>query len=119
MACLRGTGRGQGGIPDRGGRDDADRTTRYVEDRDSIRGRATVSQDALNGKLSEPMDKTTYVIFVVDAIFVPLGPLTGLLGINAGGIPGTESPVAFTLVRALLLVVAAPQAWLFRRMPWI
>ncbi|HSH69870.1 MAG TPA: zinc transporter ZntB, partial [Deferrisomatales bacterium] len=97
----------------------ADRTTRYVEDLDSIRDRAAVSQDELNSKLSEQMNKTMYVLSIIAAIFLPLGLFTGLLGINVGGIPGTENPLAFTLVCVLLLVVAALQAWLFRRMRWI
>jgi zinc transporter len=97
----------------------SDRTIRHVEDLDSVRDRAAVSQDELNSRLSEQMNKTMYVLSIVAAIFLPLGLLTGLLGINVGGIPGTESPVAFTVVCVMLLVVAIIQAWLFRKMRWI
>ena len=99
-------------------REIADRTTRYVEDLDSARDRAAVTQDELNHRLSERMNKTMYVLSIVAGIFLPLGLLTGLLGINVGGIPGTENAYAFLIVCVLLVVVAILQAALFRRMRW-
>jgi len=100
-------------------REIADRTTRYVEDLDAIRDRATVTQEELNGRLSEQMNKTMYVLSIVAGIFLPLGLLTGLLGINVGGIPGTENHWAFAIFCALLLGVATGQVWLFKRKKWM
>jgi zinc transporter len=100
-------------------REIADRTTRYVEDLDAIRDRATVTQEELNNRLAEQMNKTMYVLSIVAGIFLPLGLLTGLLGINVGGIPGTENPLAFTLICILLVVIAGGLVWLFRRMKWM
>jgi zinc transporter len=45
--------------------------------------------------------------------------LTGLLGINIGGIPGTENPSAFTVFCILLATIAGGQIWLFKRMKWM
>ncbi len=100
-------------------RESGDRTTRYVEDLDSARDRAAVAQDELNSRLSEQMNKTMYVLSIVAGIFLPLGLLTGLLGINVGGIPGTENRWAFAVVCALLVGIAVLQAWFFRKMRWI
>jgi zinc transporter len=100
-------------------REVADRVTRYVEDLDSARDRAAVTQEELNSRIAEQMNKTMYVLSIVAGIFLPLGLLTGLLGINVGGIPGTENPVAFTIVCCLLLAVAVIQLWIFRRFRWI
>jgi zinc transporter len=100
-------------------REISDRVTRYVEDLDSARDRAAVAQDELNSRLSEQMNKTMYVLSIVAAIFLPLGLLTGLLGINVGGIPGSENRWAFPIVCAFLLGIAVVQAWTFRRMKWI
>lgn len=100
-------------------REIADRTTRYVEDLDAIRDRATVTQEELNGRLAEQMNKTMYVLSIVAGIFLPLGLLTGLLGINVGGIPGTENHWAFTIFCGLLLIIAVAQVWLFRRKKWM
>lgn len=92
-----------------------DRLMRYVEDLDAVRERATVTQEELTSRLSEQMNRTMYVLSLVAAIFLPLGLLTGLLGINVGGIPGTDSDIAFTLVCILLVALAVFAAWLFRR----
>ena len=100
-------------------REIADRTTRYVEDLDSVRDRATVTQEELNSKLSEQMNKTMYVLSIVAGIFLPLGLLTGLLGINIGGIPGTENPHAFSVFCAFLVVIVVGQIWFFKRMRWM
>jgi zinc transporter len=100
-------------------REMADRTTRYVEDLDSARDRAAVAHEELNSRLSEQLNRRMYALSVIAGIFLPLSFLTGLLGINVGGIPGTESPVAFTLVCVALLALASVQAWLFRRLRWL
>jgi zinc transporter len=100
-------------------REIADRTTRYVEDLDAIRDRATVTQEELNGRLTEQMNKTMYILSIVAGIFLPLGLLTGLLGINVGGIPGTENHWAFTIFCVMLLIVAGGQIWLFKRKKWM
>ncbi len=100
-------------------REIADRTMRYVEDLDAIRDRATVTQEELNGRLAEQMNKTMYMLSIVAGIFLPLGLLTGLLGINVGGIPGTENHWAFTIFCVLLLIVAGGQVWFFKRKKWM
>ena len=66
-------------------RETYDRLTRYIEDLDAARERAAVTQEELVSRLSEQMDNRMYVLSIVAAIFLPLGFLTGLLGINVGG----------------------------------
>lgn len=100
-------------------REVADRTIRYVEDLDSIRERAAVTQEELNSRLTEHMNRTMYVLSIVAGIFLPLGLLTGLLGINVGGIPGTDNPWAFTIFCIILTAIAGLQIWLFKRMRWM
>ncbi len=99
-------------------REVADRVTRYVEDLDAARERAAVTQEELSSRLSAQMNRTMYVLSLVAAIFLPLGLLTGLLGINVGGIPGSENKLAFLIVCAVLGVIAAIQVWLFRKKHW-
>lgn len=100
-------------------REASDRITRYVEDLDAARDRAAVAQEELSSRLSEQMNKTMYVLSIVAAIFLPLGLLTGLLGINVGGIPGTENKWSFLIVCLFLLVIATIQIWVFRRRKWL
>lgn len=100
-------------------RESADRTTRFVEDLDSVRERAVVVQEELLGRLSEKMDRTMYVLSIVAAIFLPLGFLTGLLGINVGGIPGAEYTGSFVIFCLFLVILVMFQIWFFKYKKWM
>ncbi len=100
-------------------REVAERTARFVEDVDSARERAAVTQEELNNRMSEQMNKAMYTLSIVAAIFLPLGLLTGLLGINVGGIPGTENQWAFTIVTVALFAVAIVLVLWFKKIKWL
>ncbi len=100
-------------------REIAERTARFIDDLDSARDRAAITQEELNNHLSEQMNKTMYILSIVAAIFLPLGLITGLLGINVGGIPGTENKFAFAYVTAFLVVFAFALVLVFKRKRWI
>lgn len=97
-------------------REAADRVTRLGEELDAIRDRAQVVNDQIMDMRAEAMNQRMLVLSVVAAIFLPLGLITGLLGINVGGIPGSESRWAFWIVCALLAAICAVQIWLFKRL---
>jgi zinc transporter len=96
-----------------------DRLTRYLEDLEAARERAAVTQEELASRLSEQMDKRMYVLSIVAAIFLPLGFLTGLLGINVGGIPGAEYKAAFAIFCALLMALIIIELRIFKRKGWM
>lgn len=91
---------------------------RYVEELDAIRERAQIVKDELANMIADKLNKNTYVLSVIAAIFLPLGFLTGLLGINIGGIPGVDSPVAFSIFCIFLIVIVAIQIVIFRKLKW-
>lgn len=95
-----------------------ERLTRYVEDLDAIRERAQVVKDELSNVLADKLNRNMYLLSVVAAIFLPLGFLTGLLGINVGGIPGADNPQAFWIFIGMLSGIVGLQAWLFKKMGW-
>ena len=68
--------------------------------------------------MSEQLNQRTYVLSVVAAIFLPLGFLTGLLGINVGGIPGADSPLGFVVFSGILILIVGVQLWYFIRKGW-
>lgn len=92
--------------------------TRYVEDLDAIRERAQIVKDELANILSDRLNKNMYVLSVVAAIFLPLGFLTGLMGINVGGIPGAENSSAFWLFFGFLITIVAVQVFIFKKLKW-
>ena len=95
-----------------------DRTLRFVEDLDAIRERAQIIKDELANALSDRINKNMYVLSIIAAIFLPLGFLTGLLGINVGGIPGADNDQAFMIFMGILIVLVGAQIWLFKKMKW-
>lgn len=95
-----------------------DRVLRYTEELDGIRERAQIIKDELGTALSDAMNKNMYVLSVIAAIFLPLGFLTGLLGINVGGIPGADNPHAFWIFMAMLTALVICQVALFKKLKW-
>ena len=94
----------------------SERTTRYVEDLDAMRERASVVHEEISARTSEQMNKTMYALSLVAGIFLPLGFVTGLLGINVGGMPGMDNSWAFGTVCMILAVMALGLLLVFRRM---
>lgn len=92
-----------------------DAVTRYVEELDSLRERAAIVRDAVMQQLNERMNRTMYLLSIVAAVFLPLGFITGLLGINVGGMPGVESAIAFWSVCIGMSVLVVIEVWLLRR----
>lgn len=87
-------------------REQIDRMARYVEDMDLLRERAIVLQDELRNRIAEQQGMRMYVLSLVTAIFLPLSFLTGVFGMNVGGLPGTESVYGFTYVVGTMAVLA-------------
>ncbi|MGC1487983.1 MAG: zinc transporter ZntB [Albidovulum sp.] len=97
-------------------REATERVTRLAEELDAIRDRAQVVRDQIVDIRAEAMNRQMLILSVVAAVFLPLGLLTGLLGINVGGVPGGGVPWAFWAVCGLLAVICAFQLWLFQKL---
>ena len=95
-------------------RECADRVTRYVEDLDALRDRCAVTNDELSSRLAETMNRRMYLLSLVAAVFLPLGLITGLLGVNVGGLPGAQNEWGFWIVSALLILLGAGMVWWLR-----
>lgn len=93
--------------------------TRYVEDLDAIRERSQIIKDELANLMADKLNKNMYILSIIAAIFLPLGFLTGLLGVNIDGIPGTENPNAFLIFSMLLGIIFLIQLILFKWFKWL
>ncbi len=92
--------------------------TRYVEGLESLRERCLLMQEEFANLQAEKMNARMYVLSILSGIFMPLGFLTGLFGINIGGMPGTDSGAAFWLFCTALVVLGGGQFILMRRSRW-
>lgn len=92
----------------------SDRTSKILEDLEAMRERLAVLFDQLTDQRAELMNRNMLILAIVAAIFLPLGLLTGLLGINVGGVPGAENPNAFWLVTAGIITLGVGASFFFR-----
>ncbi|MCB2078486.1 MAG: zinc transporter ZntB [Novosphingobium sp.] len=95
-----------------------DRLRRYLDDLDISKESAVVLQDELRARSLASSERTTYLLSIVAAIFLPLGFVTGLLGINVGGMPGVQSEDAFWVVVGLCGGIFMMQLVLFWKWKW-
>ena len=95
------------------------RLRRHLDDIDISKESALVLQDELRARSLASSEHATYMLTIVAGIFLPLGFLTGLLGINVGGMPGTDNPQAFWGVVALCLILFVALIVVFRRLRWL
>jgi len=100
-------------------REASDRLIRHIEDMDEMRDRAILAQEELANLVAEQMNERSYLFTVAAVVFLPLGFLTGLLGINVGGMPGVDSDAAFWIVVALCLLTGVALALLLRLRRWL
>lgn len=100
-------------------REQADRTTRYIEDLDLVRERAIVLQEELMNRIAQEQNARVYLLSVVAAIFLPLTFVTGLLGMNVAGLPGTSNPSAFLASILIMVGLGIGLAAFFKWKRWI
>ena len=79
--------------------------------------------DVINNRIShlnsEVMNRNTYLLSIIAGIFLPLGFLTGLFGINVGGMPGVDNSSAFYWFCGVLTGLAVFEIYLFRRLRFL
>ena len=99
--------------------DIADRLRRWLDDLDAGVARTAVLADEINNLMTEATNRRAYQISVMALMFLPATFLTGLFGINLGGIPGAESPIAFWVFSGSMLALGTTLAiWLKHRSWW-
>ena len=96
-----------------------DRLRRYLDDIDVSKESAVVLMDELRTRALSSNERATYMLTIVAGIFLPLGFLTGLLGINVGGMPGVNDGHAFWWVAGICLAIIAVLMAIFKRLKWL
>ncbi len=100
-------------------RETADELIRHIEDLDAVRERAALAHEEFVNHFSEKLNRRMFLLSVVTVVFLPLGFLTGLFGINVGGIPGAESPMGFAAFCLATVAVAVGIVLIFKRNRWL
>lgn len=94
------------------------RLTRYLEELELSRERVSLVLEAENRRMDQRMNRTLYRFGIIAGVFLPITFVTGLLGMNVGGIPGADSALGFPVVCLIMVGLALGQWWLLRRLRW-
>ncbi|MGB3456088.1 MAG: zinc transporter ZntB [Litorimonas sp.] len=100
-------------------RDAADQATRVAEELEAVRERCAVVKDQLTDIRAEEMNRNMLILSVVAAIFLPLSLISGMMGINVGGMPWVENEGGFWYVTAIITVIGVIQLAVFRLLRWL
>ncbi len=100
-------------------REATDRLQRLLEDLDAAREHATLLQEEVFSVQNEAINDRMYLLAIISAIFLPLGFLTGLFGINVGGLPGVDNPDAFWWFCSSVALIGAGLAIWMRKRRWL
>lgn len=99
-------------------REAGSRLVHHLEDIDTVRERAWIMQEEINSRTNEQVNRRMYILSLVTVIFMPLTFLTGLLGVNLGGIPGGNNVTGFLSFVILLGGVGILELIFLRRKKW-
>ncbi len=83
-----------------------------------IKERSEILNNELSNNISNRANKNLYLISIISVIFLPLSFITGLLGINVGGIPGANAENGFLIVSGIILVMAIVQGIIMKVFKW-
>ncbi|MDC9613820.1 zinc transporter ZntB [Xenorhabdus khoisanae] len=97
----------------------ADRLGRGLDDLDSCIARTAVLADEIASMMADAMNRRSYIMSLLAMIFLPTTFLTGLFGVNLGGIPGNTYQFGFGLFSLFLSVLIVIFAWWLRRSKWL
>jgi zinc transporter len=84
-------------------------------DLDLVQERARLLQEQASARLAEATNRNLYFLSVVTTIFLPISFLTGLFGMNLGGLPMLQNSHGFWFGVALMLVTVGVTLFLLRR----
>ncbi|KPD24661.1 MULTISPECIES: CorA family divalent cation transporter [Idiomarina] len=93
-----------------------DTTQRLFEQIDLMLEQIWMQREQIQQAIAEKMNRNTYWLSVIAGVFLPLSFLTGVFGINIGGMPGVESEDAFLIFCVALVVIAVVEFLLLRRL---
>ncbi len=82
--------------------EESNRLVRYLSDLDTLREHMMVINEEMTALQNDQLNRTMHRLTIVTIIFLPLSFVTGLLGINVGGVPWAGNNNGFYIVSILL-----------------
>ncbi|MEO0485346.1 MAG: CorA family divalent cation transporter [Pseudomonadota bacterium] len=97
----------------------AQRMARTLEALDAAKERLVILGDHLLAQEAARQGRNSYILGVMAAIFLPLGFLTGLFGVNVGGMPWVENASGFAIVSIASAAIGLGLYAFFKWVRWL
>lgn len=97
----------------------AESLARLVSSLNSSHNRVQLILSQLKSHVESRQSRSMHKLSLVATVFLPLGFITGLLGINVAGIPDSHDPLGFWVVCGFLLGVAVASILFIRWRKWM
>ena len=82
-----------------------------LRDIGALQERIKLLQDESAARVAEENNRSLFILTMVTVLALPINLVSGLLGMNVGGVPFNQHPLGFWLVLALIAVTTAAIAW--------
>lgn len=99
--------------------DISDRLGRGLDEIDACIARTAVMSDEISQLMQESLSRRSYTMSLMAMVFLPSTFMTGLFGVNLGGIPGGEWHFGFSLFCILLVMLIGGVTWWLHRSKWL
>ncbi|MCQ4966870.1 zinc transporter ZntB [Atlantibacter hermannii] len=99
--------------------DIADRLGRGLDEIDACISRTAIIADEISQVMQESLARRSYTMSLMAMVFLPSTFLTGLFGVNLGGIPGGDWRLGFSLFCVMLVVLIGGVTWWLHRSKWL
>jgi zinc transporter len=84
-----------------------DRFAGVAQDLELVEDRARLMQEEIAGRLGEATNRTLYLLSIVTTALLPITLITGIFGMNVGGLPWLEDPRGFSHLMVIIGVTVA------------
>ncbi|WP_226782845.1 CorA family divalent cation transporter [Oceaniglobus trochenteri] len=96
-----------------------DQLLRLLETLQDVRERLVILNEQINRLRDIQLNRTSYIFTVAATIFLPLGFLTGMFGVNLKGIPIEGHPAGFAILAVFCVVLVLGLVGFFRWRKWL
>ena len=83
-----------------------------LSDMASLQERIKLLQEEIAAHVNEQNNRSLFVLTIVTVLALPINIITGLMGMNVGGIPWAQNEAGFWIIIAIIASITVVAAWL-------
>jgi len=83
-----------------------------LRDIGALQERIKLLQDESGARVAEENNRSLFILTMVTVLALPINLVSGLFGMNVGGVPFNQEPIGFWMVLGFIAAVTALIGWL-------